>query len=124
MRPGETTASNWSEAECSLSPHSPLLLQAIAEARGGDYTASVIAMEWCFKSAAWCFEAGQEGALKWLERGLSAYGRDPTALYNAGAICARYRDFDAARGYFEHALKVDATHAPSLAALQRLDAKQ
>lgn len=124
MRPGETTASNWSEAECALSPDSPLLLQAIAEARGGDYTASVIAMEWCFKSAAWCFEGGQEGALKWLERGLSVYGRNPTALYNAGAICARYQEYDAARGYFADALKMDATHAPSIAALQRLDANQ
>jgi len=124
MRPNDATASNWSEAQCELSPDDPLLLQSIAEARAGDYTASVIAMEYCFKSAAWCFDAGQEGAENWLERGLSVYGRDPTALYNAGAICARYGKYDFARGYFEHALRVDATHAPSLAALQRLEASK
>jgi tetratricopeptide (TPR) repeat protein len=120
MREREVTAESWSEASCALRPEDPLFLQARSEARSGDYTASVIAMEWCFKSAAWCFEAGQEGALAWLDRGIGIYGRATTSLYNAGAIAARYGDYASARRYFEEALALDPTHQPSMDALKRL----
>jgi tetratricopeptide (TPR) repeat protein len=61
--------------------------------------------------------------MKKVARQLSARPRDPDLLSQAGGILARNGQETEARHWFEMALRVDPTHAPSLKALADLDAR-
>lgn len=82
----------------------------------GDYTADAILHEIAIaKAQTLLIEAREvdaetssqkkQEALRYIEEGLAAYGRDPVMLNNAGVLCARYGLYEAARDYFREALQ-------------------
>lgn len=71
----------------------------------GDYTASLILFEVAMAKAIERFDAGDGAAgVALLNEGITAYGRDSAFLNNAGVLCGRYGQVDAARRYFEEAM--------------------
>ncbi|NLF58723.1 MAG: DUF2723 domain-containing protein [Candidatus Hydrogenedens sp.] len=106
-------------------------------AQEGEFTADAIRADICFRRAAEAFlarrgpgegpaagESPRQHALMLLEDGVNAYGPgDAAILNNAGALCARYGEYDAAREYFTRALDALPHFAEARRNMERLEAR-
>ncbi|HNR31284.1 MAG TPA: DUF2723 domain-containing protein, partial [Candidatus Hydrogenedentes bacterium] len=92
-----------------------------AAATRGDETAELIFYEYRLARAREAFsEERHDDALRHIETGLGVYGREVQTLNNAGALCAEFRERDAARRYFLEALAREPGRAEVVANLERL----
>jgi tetratricopeptide (TPR) repeat protein len=87
----------------------------------GDNTARIIVAEIAFAQAAEQFRAGNIcEAVALLDEGITCYGADVRLLNNAGTMCARHGQYEAAEGYFVRALEAYPVHPAATANLTRL----
>ncbi|HOH51218.1 MAG TPA: hypothetical protein PLI98_10805, partial [Candidatus Hydrogenedentes bacterium] len=103
----------------------------------GEFTADAIRADICFRRAEETLRERQASAvppadtepllrraLRLLEDGITAYGPgDAAILNNAGALCARYGEYDAAREYFTRALDALPHFAEARRNMERLEAR-
>jgi len=103
----------------------------------GEFTADAIRADICFRRAEETLRERQasaappadtdpllQRALRLIEDGVAAYGPgDAAILNNAGALCARYREYDAAREYFTRALDALPHFAEARRNMERLEAR-
>ncbi len=103
----------------------------------GEFTADAIRADICFRRAEETLRERRASsappadtepllrrALRLIEDGVTAYGpTDAAILNNAGALCARYGEYDEARDYFARALDVLPHFAEARRNMGRLEAR-
>ncbi len=72
-------------------------------------TASLIWLQIQWAKARDCFINGdKETAIKLINNGIKHYGKDDVILNNAGALCAKYKEYNYAKKFFEEAIKINS----------------